>query len=439
MAFTYATGTYGINQYGAEQAALPINTYGEALYGSAGYGGYIDRLAHFTIEALINGVWTDLTCDVRTLHINMGRSALLDKFAASTAVMNLSDFEDHYNAWNPSGLWAQNGVFRTGVPIRVRLEQFGNARALFSGTTDAVNDSWPGTTDALTEIQATDAFKSLARLRPAKLGAAAGAGELSGARINRILDAAGYDGPRSIATGLSAWQGTLLDGVALDLINEVSEGEFGPFFIDGDGAATFLDRNAISTNPRMANVQWSFLDFDADPSDHTWTCYSDIVLAATDDQVTNKAVVTRTGGAPQTASEAASIAWYDVRSYTRDNIGLNTDADALQLALNVVQELAYNDRRVDSITFYPLFVTNGVDVACGIRLLDRIRVVRISTGGTAIDAELLVQGIEHTISGGGLGDHPGEWSVTLKTTNARLIRDAAQWDIGKWDTDKWGV
>ena len=439
MAYTYASGKYGVERYGQLQPAPALNTYGDLDYGDRGYGGYFDRQAHFTIETLINGVWTDLTCDVRTLRVNMGRSALLDKFAAGTAVIALSDFEDHYNAWNPSGLWAQNGVFRTGVPIRVTVIQFGTRRALFTGTTDAVNDSWPGTTDALTEIQATDAFKNLARLRPTKLGAAVGAGELSGARVNRILDAAGYDGPRAIGTGLSAWQGTLLDGVALDLLNEVSEGEFGPIYVDGDGSVTFQDRNAISTNPRMANVQWSFLDFDSSPSDHTWTCYSDIVLAATDDQVTNKATVTRTGGAPQTSQDATSIAWYDVRSYTRDNIGLNADADALQLALNVVQELAYNDRRVDSITFYPLFVRNGVDVACGLRLLDRIRVVRISTGGTAIDAELLVQGIEHEISGGGLGDSPGAWTVTLKTTNAELIRDAAQWDIGQWDTDKWGV
>ena len=439
MPYTYATGQYGVERYGELQPAPPPNSYGDQNYGTMGYGGYIDHVARFAIEVLINGVWTDLTCDVRSVRVNMGRSQLLDKFAAATAAFDLADFEDRYNAWNPSGIWAQNGVFRTGVPIRVRLVQYGTPRTLFTGTTDAVNDSWPGTTDNLTNIEATDAFKNLARLRPTKLGAAVGAGELSGARVNRILDAAGYDGPRAVSTGLAAWQGTVLDGVALDLLNEVSEGEWGTLYIDGDGTLTFQDRNALAANPRLANVQWTFRDSDGDPADFKWTCYSDLVLAATDDQVTNKATVTRTGGAAQSAKDDTSIAWYDVRSYTRDNIPLSTDADALQLALNVVQELAHNDRRVDSITFYPLFTKNGVDVACGLRLLDRVRVIRVSSGGTAIDAELLVQGIEHQISGGGLGISPGSWTVTLKTTNAQLIRDAGQWDIATWDTGVWGV
>ena len=439
MPYQYGTGKYGVNQFGTLAPAPSPNTYGDRNYGDALYGGALDRLAHFAIEVLINGVWTDITCDARSLKIAMGRSNLLDKFAATTAALDLADFDDRYNAWNPYGLWAQNGVFRTGVPIRVRVLQFGTHRTLFTGTTDAVNDSWPGTTDALTNVQATDAFKALARLRPAKLGAAVGGGELSGARVNRILDAAGYTGPRAVSVGLSAWQGTVLDGVALDLLNEVSEGEFGTLYVDSDGSVTFQDRNAIASNPRMANVQWSFLDYEGAPTDRTWTCYSDLVLAATDDQIVNTANVTRTGGATQTQRDATSVGWYDVRSYTRDNIPLNTDADANQLALNVVAELAYNDRRVDSLSFYPLFATNGHDVACGLRLLDRIRVIRVSTGGTMIDTELLVQGIEHEISGGGLGDSPGAWTVTLKTTNADLIRDAAAWDVDQWDTGKWGV
>lgn len=439
MAYTYASGKYGKERYGQLQPAPSPLTYGDQNYGTLGYGGYIDHRSHFAIEVEINGVWTDITCDVRSLRINMGRSALLDKFAAATATLDLADFDDKYNAWSLASIWAQNGVFRTGVPIRVRVLQWGTYRTLFTGTTDAVNDSWPGTTDALTNVAATDAFKNLARMRPAKLGAAAGAGELSGARVNRILDASGYTGPRAVSAGLSAWQGTLLDGVALDLLNEVSEGEFGTLYVDGDGSLTFQDRNALAANPRLANVQWSFLDSDGDPTDFKWTCYSDLQLAATDDQVMNKATVTRTGGAAQSRQDDQSIAWYDVRSYTRDNIPLNADADALQLALNLVQELAYNDRRVDAISFYPLSARNGEDIACGLRLLDRVRVVRVSPGGTAIDAELLVQGIEHQISGGGMGDRPGAWTVTLKTTNADLIRDAGQWDIAVWNTGVWGV
>jgi hypothetical protein len=417
-----------------------MSGYGDQTYGATYYGGALDQSAHFVIEVLLNSVWTDITCDVRTLRINTGRSKLLDAFTAATMALDLANFEDQYNAWNSHGIWAQNGVFRTGVPIRVRLEQFGDAATLFTGTTDAVTDSWPGAgADALTNVQATDAFKGLARMRPVKLGTPAGAGELSGARVNRILDAAGFTDARAVSLGLSAWQGTILDGVALDLINEVGEGEFGSVYVDGTGALTFLDRNAVSTNPRMANVQWRFLDFDDNPALNDWTCYSDLKLQAADDQVINQANVTATGLTPvQIQNDATSQGWYDVRSYTK-TLPLNTLADANQLALNVVQQLSYNERRVDGLTFYPLFTHNGNRVASHMRLLDRIRVVRTGKGGAQIDAELFVQGIEHEITGGGLGDTPAAWTVNITTTSADLVHDAAPWDAANWEEGVWGV
>ena len=137
MAYTYATGKYGVNSYGALQAAPPPNTYGDKDYGAAGYGGFVGHDAHFAFEVLINDVWTDITCDVRTARINMGRSSLLDKFTASTLVLDLADFEDRYNAWSLASIWAQNGVFRTGVPIRINVLQYGTHRTMYTGTTDS--------------------------------------------------------------------------------------------------------------------------------------------------------------------------------------------------------------------------------------------------------------------------------------------------------------
>src|SRR5215471_2106118 len=101
MAYQYGTGKYGLNQWGQLQAAPGPNTYGDANYGDFLYGGNLDRLPHFAIEVFVNNAWVDVTCDVRTLSINMGRSNLLDAFAAATSTLDLADFEDLYNAWNP--------------------------------------------------------------------------------------------------------------------------------------------------------------------------------------------------------------------------------------------------------------------------------------------------------------------------------------------------
>jgi hypothetical protein len=344
----------------------------------------------------------------------------------------LADESDRYNAWNPAGVWSANGAFRTDIGLRIRVSYHGSVVALFTGTTDDVIDSWPGAgADALTEVHATDAFKYLARSRP-PVSAAVGAGELPGARINRVLDAVAYAGARNVEPGDITMAATTLDGTAVDLCDEVRETEQGAFYVDRDGVVRFRARGSLTTDPRQATVQYTF-----DDRDVLGPCYSDLKLNATDDTVYNRASITRAGGAtPQVASVADSLAWYGPRTYTRANLPAADDNGALTVAQTIVAQHAYNERRVDAITFYPLNDPDLMAIALGVRMLDRIRVVRHT--GVVIDAELQVQAIHHTITGGGTG-YPGTWECRLETTNARTVRDAGQWDVSGWDVGKWSV
>lgn len=410
-----------------------LESYGQGTYGSEAYGGTPALVPTHMVEVQATaGVWEDVTCDVRAIDVHRGRSDQLDSFTAGTATLTFADQSDYYNAWNPSGVWSRAGAFRTDIPVRVSVVTGYTRTVLFTGTTDDVMDSWPGAgTDAMTEVHATDALKSLTRAKPAKLGAGVGAGELPGARVGRILDAVSYTGPRNLEAGTIALQATILDGTAVDLCDEARECEWGAFYVDGDGVVRLRARDSISTDPRQATVQWTF-----DDTDTLGPCYSDLTLVASDAKVYNYATVTRgAGSTPQVASIADSLAWYGPRTYTRD-LPINTDAGALTVAQTVVANLAYNERRVESIVLEPGWHPELWPACTGVRLLDRVRVIRRTN--VVIDAELLVQSIHHSITGGGNG-HAGTWTTTLETTNARVVRDAGQWDVGQWDQAKWSV
>lgn len=407
-----------------------LREYGEGTYGDAYYGvPRLDPVPFFLVEVKPGTEWVDVSCDVRAMSIHRGRSKMLDAWAASTATLTFADFTDRYNAWNPEGVWTVDSRFRTDVPIRVSMELNGTRRLLFSGTTDNVADSWPNAgADALTTVQATDGFKALARNKLALTTAA----ELSGARVHRILTAAGYTGVRTVDMGLSTMAATPVDAVAVDALDEVRESEWGYLYVNSDGAVVYRQRDARATDPRMTTVQWTFDDTGA-----AGACYSDLVLVASDDEVINVANVTRTGGTVQHAQDDESLSWYRPRTYTRTNVPLVNDVDTLALAQTVVADHAYNERRVDALVFHPVTDSRLYDVAFGVRMLDRVRVIRRTN--VVIDAELLVQGIRHEITAMGDERRAGSWTCTLDTTNARSVRDAGIWDRSGWDVDKWSV
>jgi len=428
----YGGTTYGGAVYGDTHGAP--GTWGYQTWGSNVWGGVLRTAPSFGVEVeRTPGEWVDVLCDVRAIDIQRGRSEQLASFAAGTATITLADASDDYNAWNPAGMWSQNGAFRTDVGIRVSVVLGVDRHYLFTGTTDDVIDSWPNAgADALTEVHATDAFKSLARARPAKLGAAVGAGELPGVRVGRVLDSVSFTGPRNLEPGSIALQGTVLDGTAIDLADEARECEWGGLYVDGDGTVRFRARDALVTDPRMAQVQWTF-----DDEDRFGPCYSDLRLMASDEKVYNYAAISRVGGTPQVATIADSLGWYGPRTYTR-TLPINDDAGALTLAQTIVAQHAYNERRIDAIVLDPGWHAELWPAAVGVQLLDRVRVIRRT--GVVIDAELLVQSIHHAITGGGKDDGtPGTWQVTLETTNARAVRDAGQWDVSGWDVGKWSV
>ena len=422
---------------GAVPEHLPtFGTYGAGTYGGRTYGGLVyDVTPRWVVQVLGgDGAWIDVTCDVRGLSVDRGRSSWVDAFKAGTAMVELSNFHGIYSTFPTNSVWLQPGGFVTDVPIRMGSYLEGdNLTWRFTGTTDAVEDTWPGTVDALATVTATDGFKQLARHNGGPR-AAVGAGELSGARINRLLTDAGYTGPRDVQAGTVTLQATTMDGLTIDLMRTVGEAEWGWLYVMGDGTLRFLQRNVVDTDPRMVNVQAVFTDDDALPG----ACYGQAKVVSDSDRIVNVATVTPPGHAASTFSDAVSRGWFGPRTWTRTDLPLNVDVDAVGLAQAVVAAGAYDDQRIDEVTLDAAHRPSNYPVAQSLRLGDRIRFVRTIPGGHQLDAELLVYGRKDTVTPDGNG-RVATWDVTLTTGSAVNLADLGLWDEDTWDDGIWGV
>ena len=229
------------------------------------------------------------------------------------------------------------------------------------------------------------------------------AGQYSGARIGKILDAAAFPASmRNLDTGSSTMQvdpGTA-NRSALSACQLIEQSELGAFYFDQYGFARFVSRE-------------NSIKFQAG----TPTVFSDAGSGLTYDQVTydfsdtgliNSASITRNAGSAQSASNAASISSYFQHNRTRTGLMMETDSEALSMAASIVASRSDTTIRVESVTIntgdanYPTRVVAGLDLD----YFDPITVTQTQAGGSTISNTLVIQGVNYDIS-------PNKWTTTF--------------------------
>jgi hypothetical protein len=243
--------------------------------------------AEFLVQYLdFFGVWQDITCDVRTCDIDMGRQDILEQFSAGTLTLTMANFNDVYSGWPVLSIWAGANEYgaATDVPIKISMVTTvvtggvvtaSTVHHLFSGFTDSVSDSWPGPgVDAMVTVTASDGFKKLARYdgpQPAKDAAGnpitVGANETSGQRIARWASAAAWAAPdpagpqTAIDTGLARMEASDMSGNGLQVMQDTAFADgLGILYCRADGVLVFRQRDALQSDTRMTTVQAIFVD-----------------------------------------------------------------------------------------------------------------------------------------------------------------------------------
>lgn len=216
------------------------------------------------------GIWEggapvddDVSANVMEVTYTAGRDQPLDRFRTGTCTVKLYDPEGKYSPWLDTATPAvDDGAIRPGITLRTEIVTATGKYPRFFGVVDQIIDNWaqvspdPANPHIVT-FRANDALATLAAYDGVPQ-TPAGADELTGARLHRIADNAGYTGTRNFDVGSVACIATDLDKNALDEAGLTTDTERGALWADGLGVLQFRDRNGLVADGRYTVVQAKF-------------------------------------------------------------------------------------------------------------------------------------------------------------------------------------
>ena len=332
------------------------------------------------------------------VSIRRGRNRILNRFEAGTASVVLADDNGD---WSPQNV--SSPYFGKLLPLRkIRIwadydDGTGLDRYyLYSGYITTYNSTYGlGIEDtSRITLQCVDGFRLLNNIGISTVSGA-GSPQLSGARINTLLDVASFpSSQRNIDAGESTLQadpGTS-DRDLLNAIQLCETSEFGGFFISASGDATFFSRDTISK--KADETPTVFAD------DGTGIGYQQIEFANDDTLLVNDVTVTRLNGTSQNVFDQTSIDTFFLHSGQRQGILVQTDAEALDQARTLLEARKNTTDRIDSMTITLLDPNESAAIVAGLELeiFDLVNVTKTVPGGSTITKELFVQGVQHDIS-----------------------------------------
>jgi len=356
-------------------------TIGDAKYGVLGTG----TLAASTVPTPI----IDLTPSVRSITIENGRNIQSDTYQAGTAVIRVYDSDGSWNPQNTSSIY-----YPFLVPLRKIRVAATTATAqefLFSGYTTEYRYYYDQAENVgYVDIYAADAFRLL-NLAQVTTVTDSGSGQATGTRIGKILNEIDFPANmRTISTGQSLCQadpGTLR--TSLSAIQNVEFSEQGAFYFDGSGTAIFKSRNEVASS-----ISGTPIDFNQTGD----IPYKNLVFAFDDKLIINTASIQRIGGTAQVYQNADSVTKYFPHQYSAQDLVIDTDANALNIAATFVATHAETTIRIDAMTVDLLDPAVPTDTMIGLDYFTNVRISNIQPDSSTIVKTLQVQGLKWEIS-----------------------------------------
>ena len=349
-------------------------------------------------------VIVDVSNQINRIETRRGRNALADQFQTGTLTLRIIDQNGDFNPQNVSGPYYE--LLTPMKKVQITATYAGVTYPIFSGFITSYVTTYPKEADsdvAYTTIQAVDAFR-LANNAQISTVTGASAGNLSGTRINQILDEIDWPASmRDIDAGLTTMQadpGT--NRTSLAAMQTVTDSEYGALYVDATGSFVFQDRNvtagSIGATPTL------FSDSGAGIR------YSDAAWILNDVLIFNKATITAVGLTPQVAINQASIDKYFLHSYYLDNLLMQSNEVALDYARAYVASRAETTIRVDSISLdlYTPDYNAGIISALDLDFFDPITVSTTQPGGSTLTKTLQIFGVQNTIT-------PNSFKTTFTT------------------------
>ena len=335
----------------------------------------------------------DVSDQINFIQTSRGRNPLFDEFSTGQLTLRIVDQNGDFNPTNPLSPYSPD--LTPMKKVQITATYGATTYSIFSGfITSYVNTQPKDATEvAYTTIQAVDAFRLA---NNAQITAVAGAttGDLSGTRINQILDQIDWPATmRDVDAGLTTLQndpGSLR--TSLGAMQTVANSEYGALYVNADGEFVFQDRAVTAGS--IGGTITVFND------NGTGIPYANANWKLDDTLVFNSSTVTRAGGSPQTAINQASIDKYFIHSFQIQDLLMQTDAVALNYAQAYTASRAETSVRCDSIELdlYTPNYNTGIIAALELDFFDPIRVVTTQPGGSTLDKTLQIFGVQNIIT-----------------------------------------
>ena len=375
----------------------------------------LDDPTSFLDEAILADSASDLV-DVSNIALRVqtkrGRNRILNKFEAGSASIVLRDDNGDFSPSNTSSPYYGKLVplrkVRVWADYQDEITLVTTRYFIFSGYITSFDTNFVrGFEETSTvTLQCVDGFRLLNNIAITTV-AGTSAGQLSGARIDDLLDVSDYPlSQRQIDTGDSTLQadpGTSRN--LLEAIQLVESSEFGGFFFQKTGTATFYSRDTVSK--KADATPYNFSDAGSGIG------FAEIDFAYDDQLIVNDVTVTRAGGVAQNVQNADSINTYFIHSGQRSGILVETDEEAYNQAVMLLQARANATLRIDSMTLN-LFDTNAaandrINAALGMEIFSLLNITKQMPGGSTVTRELFCQGVSHDIT-------PRSWNTKVFTS-----------------------
>lgn len=348
-------------------------------------------------------VIVDVSNQVDSVQTSRGRNAQADQFQTGQLTLRIVDQNGDFNPQNVSGPYY--GLLNPMRKVQITATWNTVTYPIFSGFITGYSTTTPKFTGDIvyTTITAVDAFR-LAQNAQVSTVADSGAGQLSGTRINKILDQIGW--PASMRD-VDAGQTTLLADpgtprTALEAMQTVELSEYGSLYVDANGEFVFQDRAFTTSSVDATPVVFN--------DDGTGLSYFNAIWLLNDVLIYNSAQITRTGGTTQTAINQPSIDKYFIHSYNQQNLLMDSDSEALNYAQAYVASRAETTTRCDAITL-DLYTDNydaGITAALDLEFFDPVTITTTQPGSSTLTKTLQVFGVAHSIT-------PNSWKTQFTT------------------------
>jgi hypothetical protein len=328
-----------------------------------------------------------------TASIRRGRNRILNKFEAGSASIVL---EDANGDWVPTNI--SSPYYGKLLPLRkIRIWADYNAVRyyLYSGYITSYDTNFRVGIEQISTVtlQCVDAFRLFSNVAISTV-AGTSAGQTTGERMNNLLDVPTFPtSMRHIDTGDSTVQAD--PGTERDLLNAlqvIENSEFGGFYIDPEGNATFLSRDTVAEKADQTATNFS--------DDGTGISYQAIDFAYDDTLIFNDVTVNRVGGIAQTVQDTSSIETYFIHSGRREGLLIESDAESLEQANMILQSRKDAIFRIDSIGLNLADDTETARIEAGLSLdiFDLTNITKSTPGSGSVTLELFVQGVQHDIT-----------------------------------------